>query len=407
MCRHEDAHSAFPSSFAPSRVQAPFSLLHTRPERSRRPVCSVLSCQPSTYPFFSFSLTSVYLLLSTLLLSCTSPTPPLPPPPGPDTTSHDFIWHIDTLGDGNSSVLYDVAIINDTTIWAVGEIYVRDSSGQIDPSAYGISKWDGRTWKYERLSAIAPQGYISNLWPRAVFALSKDEIWFAAGGVHRVKYGTLTSYWINSFPGNPAPIWTEGQFAQRLWGSSSTNLYVVGTQGAIAHFNGTTWQRIESGTSITFTDISGTNPISGGLSATLVVGSDFISHSGNRVLSLSADAVTDTLGWPMNIVPAGVWIDPSGMVYVSGHGLWRYENGAWHEELTVTLLNRVRGTNRNNIFTAGSYCTVAQFNGASWKSYQELWRPDGVLRGLAVTDRMVVAVGDAGGKVIAIRGNRP
>lgn len=41
-----------------------------------------------------------------------------------DTTSHDFTWQIYTLGDGTgSSCLYDVAIINDTLAYAVGEIY--------------------------------------------------------------------------------------------------------------------------------------------------------------------------------------------------------------------------------------------------------------------------------------------
>ena len=42
-----------------------------------------------------------------------------------DTTSHNFTWEIDTLGDGGSSVLRDVAIINDTLAYAVGEIYKK------------------------------------------------------------------------------------------------------------------------------------------------------------------------------------------------------------------------------------------------------------------------------------------
>ncbi len=43
-----------------------------------------------------------------------------------DTTSHEFTWEIDTLGDGNRSVLNDVAIINDTPVYAVEQVYVRD-----------------------------------------------------------------------------------------------------------------------------------------------------------------------------------------------------------------------------------------------------------------------------------------
>ncbi|MDL1891482.1 hypothetical protein FBQ87_01125, partial [Sphingobacteriales bacterium CHB3] len=38
-----------------------------------------------------------------------------------DTTSHNFTWQIDTLGDGNASTLNDIAIINDTLAYAVGE----------------------------------------------------------------------------------------------------------------------------------------------------------------------------------------------------------------------------------------------------------------------------------------------
>jgi hypothetical protein len=57
-----------------------------------------------------------------------------------DTTSHNFTWQIDTLGDGSSSVLYDVAIIDDTLAYAVGEIYKRDSVGNWDPNAYNLVK---------------------------------------------------------------------------------------------------------------------------------------------------------------------------------------------------------------------------------------------------------------------------
>jgi hypothetical protein len=39
-----------------------------------------------------------------------------------DTTSHDFTWETTTLGDGNSSVLFDVAIINDTLAYAVDAV---------------------------------------------------------------------------------------------------------------------------------------------------------------------------------------------------------------------------------------------------------------------------------------------
>ena len=46
-----------------------------------------------------------------------------------DTTSNNFTWQTFTFGGtAGGSMLRDVAIINDTDIWAVGEIAVKDSS---------------------------------------------------------------------------------------------------------------------------------------------------------------------------------------------------------------------------------------------------------------------------------------
>ncbi|RMH85630.1 MAG: hypothetical protein D6681_16225, partial [Calditrichaeota bacterium] len=61
------------------------------------------------------------LLLSLLMaISCKkNPTPGAPPPTGPDTTSHHFVWQIDTFGTENS-VFFDVAVIDENNIWAVG-----------------------------------------------------------------------------------------------------------------------------------------------------------------------------------------------------------------------------------------------------------------------------------------------
>ena len=73
-----------------------------------------------------------------------------------DTTSHQFTWQVDTLGDGASSVLYDVAIINDTLAYAVGEMYLRDTLGYFDPNAFNIAKWNGIRWQLKRLPFIGP-----------------------------------------------------------------------------------------------------------------------------------------------------------------------------------------------------------------------------------------------------------
>ena len=68
-----------------------------------------------------------------------------------DTTSHNFTWQTFEFGQHSSSVLYDVAIIDENNIWAVGEIYMNDSLGNPDPNLYNLIKWDGISWKPEKV----------------------------------------------------------------------------------------------------------------------------------------------------------------------------------------------------------------------------------------------------------------
>ena len=71
-----------------------------------------------------------------------------------DTTSSNFTWQTFTFGEHSSSVLYDVAIIDENNIWAVGEIYMKDSLGSPDPHAYNAVHWDGSEWKVKKISVL-------------------------------------------------------------------------------------------------------------------------------------------------------------------------------------------------------------------------------------------------------------
>jgi len=71
-----------------------------------------------------------------------------------DTTSHNFTWQTFEFGEHSSSVLYDVAIIDENNIWAVGEIYMKDSSGNYDPHAYNAVHWDGTKWELKKISVL-------------------------------------------------------------------------------------------------------------------------------------------------------------------------------------------------------------------------------------------------------------
>jgi hypothetical protein len=106
-------------------------------------------------------------------------------PSGPsrvDTTSHNFTWTTYTLGGASSSSFSDVAIINDTLIYATGEVYQYDSTGQLDPYPYCIAQWNGVEWKLRRLYDVEN---VKQLLPemRGLNFVGPDDIWLTSGSV--------------------------------------------------------------------------------------------------------------------------------------------------------------------------------------------------------------------------------
>ena len=77
-----------------------------------------------------------------------------------DTTSHNFTFEMITFGGQiGSSVLFDVAIINENNIWAVGEIWIADTS-QLGYTKYNAVHWDGNSWELKRITSILMVNHI-------------------------------------------------------------------------------------------------------------------------------------------------------------------------------------------------------------------------------------------------------
>jgi hypothetical protein len=93
----------------------------------------------------------IIFLMFLLTVSCKKDPPVVPPPIVQiDTTSHVINWTIDEIGE-YGSILRDVAIIDENNIWAVGEIYLKDTLGNPDPKAYNAVHWDGSKWQLKRI----------------------------------------------------------------------------------------------------------------------------------------------------------------------------------------------------------------------------------------------------------------
>ena len=167
-----------------------------------------------------------------------------------DTTSHNFTWQSWTFGEHSNSILYDVAIINENNIWAVGEIYMNDSLDNPDYNAYNAVHWDGTNWELKRIYTYSSCNPIDYSPLRAIWFFSDTNIVVTGGGSIDWFDGKT-----NRVECSIRPLLTGA--INKMWGSSSSDLYVVGNGGNIAHYNGSSWTKIASGTTLDIQDIWG------------------------------------------------------------------------------------------------------------------------------------------------------
>ena len=295
-----------------------------------------------------------------------------------DTTSHDFTFTQYTFGGtAGSSTLYDVAIIDENNIWAVGEMYVADTS-QNGYTMYNAVHWDGNEWKLKRIYYYGSCSAVEYPPLKAIWAFSDTNIVVTNGGS------------IGWFDGNTVnldcrvnPLLTGA--INKIWGSSSSDLYVVGNNGTIVHYNGTSWQRIESGTDVDLKDVYGTPD---GKAVWISGYEDFKPVVLLKIYNSIIEIVFNTRDYLSEFNPdhisgeiTSVWTNSNNFVYITTpYSLYRksiYDDPAIERALRFGdplswLGRRSRGTDINNIFIAGNRGNVHHYNGVTFKTYQEL-----------------------------------
>ena len=322
-----------------------------------------------------------------------------------DTTSHNWHFEIDTLGV-TASTLYDVAIISDSNVWAVGELFLNDTvTGHLDPILYNLATWNGHQWNIQRvLLPICPSG--TGYAPlRAIFAFGENDIWMTDGGKMLHWNG-------QTFRGDCSMNHLLQGGLNKIWGYGSS-IYAVGNAGTIIYSpnRGATWQRVESGTTVKLTDIWGT-PNSFELWA-----SGFDERIGASIVLRLENGTWHTV-WDRLAPPRPPYIYTSyvSSVWSSGRGEFVAVGGRFYRNslLNINIVRneyiyrsdgssylfqldnfayRVRGSERNDVFLAGDDAMVWHWNGTTWLRYNHLINPDDRLYGLAATSTMVIAVG--------------
>jgi hypothetical protein len=320
-----------------------------------------------------------------------------------DTTSHNFTWVVDTLGDGNNSNLRDVTILNDTCVVAVGEIHIRDSSGNWDPRLYSVAKWNGKEWTLHEIS-FPVYGYGCTLagydpgTAQAAFSFGEKSI-LITDGVQIVRWDGDTTM---SYPCVDPFQMLSGQIT-KIWGTSENNIYAVGRNGTIIHYSNGVWQKMESGTDVDLLDVYGSPD------GSEVWACGWIDFKPTVLLRLrngiwekaweEDNPFTqrdDTLSGAFT----SVWLPNNRQVFAfSWYGVYNLQVTTRGEGNRIQLPStwsgfpwRLRGVSVNDLVIVGEYYMLAHFNGLTFKHYTEL-SGYGRLVSVAQQNNFVVAVG--------------
>ncbi len=341
-----------------------------------------------------------------------------------DTTSHEFMWIIDSLGTNTISSLKDVAIIparppsegaggDENNIWVVGEIATADSF-------HNAAHWDGSEWELiQLLFPLCPGG--EGTFPgKAIYAFSTDDIRLTDGG--SLVYWNGLSYQQDCSI-NP---YLDGAISA-IWGTSSSNLYFAGGNGSIVYYNGTTFTKMNSGTTIDLYDISGIDD------RVFITG---YSQQGESIaLELSAGSGKDG-SWRTLFTSSNYLGDPGNgdygrflAVHVLADTAYFTTGGTWlvkynYETETVSYVPKyeffqdgyrfisITGNNPNDLILVSAWGSVFHYNGVDWYYddyiYNNFGSQNFYPRAAVLKDEMAVIVGvlGAGYRGIAIRGYR-
>jgi len=309
-----------------------------------------------------------------------------------DTTSHDITFQSWTFGTIGSSVLYDVAIINENNIWAVGEINIADTSIN-GYTTYNAVHWDGSNWELKRIYYYGSCSAVEYPPLKAIWAFSENNIVITNGG----SIGWFDGNTIN-LDCNVNPLLTGA--INKIWGSSSSDLYVVGNNGNIVHYNGTLWTQIESGTELNINDIWGDYNEKTSEWEILAVASNYGTGLEKQILLLKDNVVinipTGSQMWPL----LTTWFVPNRQYYVAGAGIYQKRllmEGLWKNnatDITTFATTSIRGNNVNDVIGVGAFGDFIHFNGVNWKNdYQEPLLSNGSYTEVIVKGDLVVAVG--------------
>jgi hypothetical protein len=198
----------------------------------------------------------------------------------------------------------------------------------------------------------------------------------------------------------------------KIWGSDSSNMYFVGDNGLIVHYNGSSWTTIESGTNLDIVDIYGATNNNTGKTEILAIASKLFSSYERKILRLTGTTINELSDSAIIYPLSSVWFIPNKQYYVAGDGIYekkKLSESQWRNkalDITKYYTYSVRGNDVNDVIAIGAYGNIVHYNGKTWKEYTDGRLSSGNYIAVSIRGNVAMTTGYNGQQAVIAVGRR-
>jgi hypothetical protein len=302
-----------------------------------------------------FSKYIIIIIISVLFIYSCNKKENIVEPIKEEPTTHEFEWKIDTIKNSIFSNVDAVWGTSPNSVYAVGFIqYVSEESTP-------FMHFDGEKWKGIKVQVSGDL--------IGIYGFSDIDVWIV--GTYWLDNGHYAL--VLNFTGIGFRRWemTQYPYLLNVWGTSPKDVFAVGWDGIILHYNGDKWEKQESGTNLPIRDVWGFAPNDVYALATdyFKVISKMLHYDGKIWKEVNIG------NYPNHENFMSIWGINNKDIWAIGDYFYHYNDSGWIEKKVIkdpSLPFKMRGSNWNNIFCVGTYGLVMHYNGLDWKEYSEL-----------------------------------
>ncbi len=223
-------------------------------------------------------------------------------------------------------------------------------------------------------------------------AFARDDIWFQG-----VLHWDGQKYTLHN-KNFPLLSNGDGWRMNKMWGTSSDDFYVVGNKGMMAHYDGTGWTKIETGTELNFYDIqSSVNPFNGERE-TLGLAGDILNTLERKIFRINGSQLRELPYSETQTTLHTISFLAGRKYYAAGARLYTKINHSRKWKSVKGVPNRFYVENiaindRYEVFACGDFGEVMHYNGSSWRLITRDSGSGGNYYSIKSKNDLVVAVG--------------